>query len=491
MIVLYNPRSSASRKPILPMSLLALGAVLEGHEEYRIIDGNLEADPLRAIDRCVRESGAEMLGVTVMPGPQLEDAVPLCRALKSKHPRLRIVWGGYFPTQHVDACLTSGFVDFVVRGHGELVFKSLAADLRGHGQPAGQPGLAQRDPDSGQIPTSSLARLPHPDQLPPFPYHRLEMSRYVRRTFMGDRTIPHHSSYGCPFLCNFCAVVNMVEGAWLAQSAERTSETVRGLVQRFGANAVEFYDNNFFVHQERTAEFAERIRPLKIGWWGEARVDTLLKSSERTWRLLAESGLRMVYLGAESGSNATLQRMDKGGTASTEKTLEIAARMKEHSIVPEFSFVVGNPPDPERDVHDTLEFIRELKRINPASEIILYLYTPVPLKGALYEGATASGFRFPETLDEWTGDAWREFSQRRSRALPWMSEPVRRTLHDFERVLNAYYPTVTDRGLSSASRRVLRALSAWRYRLRLYRYPVELRVLQRLMQYQRPETSGF
>ena len=179
------------------------------------------------------------------------------------------------------------------------------------------------------------------------------------------------------------------------------------------------------------------------------------------------------------------------GQEAVVKTLEIAARMKEYAIVPEFSFVVGNPPDPEQDVHDTLEFIRQVKRVNAASEIILYLYTPVPLKGSLYEDATASGFRFPETLDEWTGDAWREFSQRRSGALPWMSEPVRRTLHDFERVLNAYYPTVTDRGLSAASKQVLRALSAWRYRLRLYRYPVELRVLQRLIQYQRPETSGF
>ena len=31
MIVLYNPPSSANKKPILPMSLLAVGAVLEGH----------------------------------------------------------------------------------------------------------------------------------------------------------------------------------------------------------------------------------------------------------------------------------------------------------------------------------------------------------------------------------------------------------------------------------------------------------------------------
>ena len=66
-----------------------------------------------------------MLGVTVMPGPQLTDAVPLCRELKSRHPNLTIIWGGYFPTQHYDVCLKSGYVDYVVRGHGEVVFQSL------------------------------------------------------------------------------------------------------------------------------------------------------------------------------------------------------------------------------------------------------------------------------------------------------------------------------------------------------------------------------
>ena len=33
------------------MSLLALGAVLEGEHDYAIVDGNLERDPLAALDR--------------------------------------------------------------------------------------------------------------------------------------------------------------------------------------------------------------------------------------------------------------------------------------------------------------------------------------------------------------------------------------------------------------------------------------------------------
>src|SRR4051812_39891379 len=99
MLVLYNPPSNAARKPVLPMSLLALGAVLEGSHNYRIVDGNLESDPLTSLDRAIRETNADVLAVTVMPGPQLGHAVPHTRALKQRFPNLTTVWGGYFPTQ--------------------------------------------------------------------------------------------------------------------------------------------------------------------------------------------------------------------------------------------------------------------------------------------------------------------------------------------------------------------------------------------------------
>lgn len=492
-IVLYNPVSNSSGKKILPMSLLAVGAVLEGKYDYAIVDGNAVPDALQALRAQVR-SGANVLAITVMPGPQLARAVPHSRALKQEFPGLTVVWGGYFPTQHADVILKDPAVDYVVRGHGETVFlqllDALAQEPLDRSRLAAIQGLAYREP-SGAVVRNELAPLPHPAHLPPWNYARLGIEQYIHPTFLGSRTLPHHSSYGCPFFCNFCAVVNMVNGRWLPQPAAQVASIVERYVREWGVNAVEFYDNNFFTHEARTAEFAERILKFNLGWWGEARIDTLLKYSERTWRLMRDSGLKMVFMGAESGSAETLKRMDKGGTMSPDKTLAMAAQMREYGIVPEFSFVLGNPPDPESDVHDTIEFIRRVKQVNPRSEIIMYNYTPVPLAGDLYDAAQAQGFHFPETLDEWTGDTWQKFSQRYSDVMPWLNPALRRRVRNFERVLNAYYPTSTDRRLGGTWRALLRAASAWRYAARVYDLPVELRVLQKLVRYQRPETSGF
>src|SRR5437867_2369151 len=117
MIVLYNPKSAIHHRR-LPLSIMALGAVLEGREEYALVDGNLEPDPVGAILALLRRPGGRHLfGVTVMPGPQLENATADSRAVRRALPEIPIVWGGYFPSDHPDVCLTSDCVDYVVRGN--------------------------------------------------------------------------------------------------------------------------------------------------------------------------------------------------------------------------------------------------------------------------------------------------------------------------------------------------------------------------------------
>jgi radical SAM superfamily enzyme YgiQ (UPF0313 family) len=260
------------------------------------------------------------------------------------------------------------------------------------------------------------------------------------------------------------------------------------LQEEYGADAVQFHDMDFFISEARTVAVAERLRSLEMTWWALGRVDELMRYRVATWQLLKTSGLKMVFCGAESASNETLRQMNKGGSSSAEQTLALAGRMKEFGIVPEFSFVVGNPPEPEADLQQTLDFIRRLKEINDAAEIILYVYSPVP---EVSTNSVVSSFAFPETLDDWISERWQSFSLRRNPRTPWAPSTIRHRVRNFETVLNAYYPTVTDMRLTKVRRRMLRMLAAWRYHMRVEWTPIELNALQRVFRYQRPETTGF
>ena len=59
----------------------------------------------------------------------------------------------------------------------------------------------------------------------------------------------------------------------------------------------------------------------------------------------------MIFMGAESGDDETLKRMNKGGKSGTAMTLALVERMKQYGIIPELSFVLGNPPNTPRELH--------------------------------------------------------------------------------------------------------------------------------------------
>ncbi len=490
-ILFYNPVSTSPHKQRLPLSLLSVATVVAQDYDIEFIDGNLiRPDPSDMIIERARATGAKLLAVTVMPGPQLRQAVPVCKKVKAALPDLHILWGGYFPTQHAEVILRSGFVDTVIQGQGEAPFRKLVDTLYRGGALADVPSLGYKE--NGGINITSRAPNVPMDNLPWLPYDKIDVSQYVGNSYLGTRVLNHNTSFGCPFACNFCAVVALSNRRWLPESAERVANVITYLQDNWHINGLEFHDMDFFVREERAAEFAERITGKGIRWWGLGRVDTLMSYHNDTWGKLQRSGLKMAFMGAESGDDETLKRMNKGGKSSTEMTLALVERMKHYGIVPELSFVLGNPPDPAADIEATITFIRKLKKVNPAIELVLYIYTPVPQEGSiLLDEATRLGFRFPETLEQWASPEWAKFSMRRDPSTPWFRDTTRRRVRNFESVINAYYPTVTDMRLQGQWRSLLRALSGWRYRFEMYNWPYELKALQRFIHYRRPETTGF
>jgi len=57
--------------------------------------------------------------------------------------------------------------------------------------------------------------------------------------------------------------------------------------------------------------------------------------------------------------------------------------------------------------------------------------------------------------------------------------------------LQAAYPTITDLNLKGMRRLLLCAAGMWRFKLQMYAYPIELRIINRLVPHRRPEITGF
>jgi hypothetical protein len=314
------------------------------------------------------------------------------------------------------------------------------------------------------------------------------VEKYLRPSFFGKRTAAHHASIGCPFKCSFCGVHAAYGTRELMESPQRTEAILRYLVSEHGADSVQFYDMNFFLREEHAREVAERLEPLNLRWWCEGRIDIINRYSDSTLEALRRAGCTMIFFGAESGSDWVLKEMQKQLT--TEQTMELAIRIREFDIIPEFSFVIGNPGDPERDTAETLQFIRKIKKVNPASEIIMYHYTPVPQREGMY-GAIDGKVAFPSTPEEWATKRWMDFTLRIDPNTPWLNRKTKQLIDNFEVVVSSRWPTVQDIRAPRWSRSLLKALSAWRYSAGVYAFPKELVWANHFIELRKPKRESL
>jgi anaerobic magnesium-protoporphyrin IX monomethyl ester cyclase len=497
-VILFNPRSSSS-KPRIPNSILQIAASIEGLFEYYIVDGNIEREPEKKIFEYLETKDVFCFGSTVMPGPQLKQAIPITKKIKESYPQITTVWGGYFPSNQPKSVLKSGYVDFIVNGPGDECFPQLLQKIS-----VGAKDFSDISnlifEKNGDLHFTKKDGIYDQDSLPPFPYEKLNIfypiKKYLGKTYLGSKTIAYHSSFGCPFTCSFCAVVPIYNARWKGKSAINIYNDIKFLKTQYGGNAIEFVDNNFFVSEKRTVEFSELIKKEEIIWWGEGRIDTIDKYKDESLKIMREAGCKMIFLGAETGNDEILKQMDKGGTQTGAQIKKFAERMAKFDIIPEMSFVLGIPVGDEKQVNkqidEDIKFIKEIKSINPNTEIIIYVYSPVPTEGSdLYEQVKASGFTFPDKLEDWINDTWENFDLRKNPLTPWLKPYMIDKIKNFETVLNGYYPTVSDIRLDKWKRKSIKLISAPRYKFSAYQMPYEIKVLQKVWKYRQPEIEGF
>ncbi len=496
-VLLVNPRITSRARARFPLSLLNVAAALQerGHCA-EIVDGNVEPDAVDAALRRLRERRFDALGVSVMGGPQVATALEMSRAVRAVAPRLPIVWGGYFPSLYPDAALADDSVDYLARDQGEAALLGLLdalPDASGSAL-AGIAGLSFRG-GTGTIsnPSAKVVAPAHSA----LPYELLgEPRAYLVKTFMGRRTAVHQAALGCRFRCTFCGVAAMFRGATLLPTAQRLERELTYLRDGLGADSLQFFDHNFFDREADMVPLLEVLARLEMPWWCYARADALVNLSAESWKLVRRSRLKMAYIGAETPNDRMLKSIRKG--TSSDQTLEVAEVCRRNGVIPELSFMVAPPEDPEGETERTFDFIRTVKRVNPDAEIIVYVYTPLPptsvpdahrLKLAALLDADGRPVQFPRSAEEWTRPEWVDYACHAD--APWISERLRRRIRDFVTVLRCRFPTVQDTRAPRWARLALRGLASWRYSLRRYDRPWELNASQRMIGLLDPRSSSI
>lgn len=484
-ILLINPTITSRRSARFPLAVMSLAGSLEDKYSTAIVDGNIDRDFIGTTLRTMTETNVDAVGITVMGGPQLPTAIAVSKAVRARFPAVPIIWGGYYPTICSEPSITAPYVDYVVRGQGEeTLAELLEAIFEERNELDAIAGLTWGR--AGEVVHNAARPFSAARLATMLPFDRLDKpSQYLSRTFLGQRTAGYQAAFGCRFRCTFCGVARMFKGKTALPSDVRLEQDLQFLTRQLGVDAIQFYDHNFFDREVDMVPLLEILAKYRLPWWCFARSDALVNLSERSWALVRKSGLRMAYIGAESPSDWLLHDVRKG--TRRDQTLEVVERCRSEGIIPELSFMLAPPEDPEGETEKTFEFIRLIKRMHPATEIMLYIYTPLP-PSPLHD-CDGRPLEFPTTADEWARPEWVDYWCHKD--APWLSHRLRQRILDFTTVLGCRFPTVTDIRSPSWAKSTLRALASWRYRFQKYHRPWELDLSKKLVRPRDPRASSL
>ena len=470
-VLLFFP-SYRSIEAAPPLALLALAPIAEQRGlAVDVIDSTVEP---RYYQRIIEQlPDAVCVGISIVTGPMIYEAIEVARAAKAARPDVPVVLGGWHPSTLAGQSLRAPYIDVVVRGQGEHTFGEILDRLLAGSTLEGVQGCSYRTPE-GRIVHNPARHTVNISSLPPKAYHLVNLEPYAE--LCKRRWIYYTSSHGCPYDCSFCSNASIYGRAWNALPADRVVSEVTDLARRFRLDLVDIVDDNFLVDRERGVEIAAGFvrSGVRFDWCIQTTANFLLRSSDEDLQLMRRSGLSRVFIGAESGSDDVLRSVNKVRFQGTRVLHHVAEKCHREGITCTFSLIFALPGETENDRRQTLAMIREIKTSCPSTEFHSNIYTPYP--GAPnFRHAVEMGLREPESLEEWA-----EFYPKFQR-LPWIDGKTHQQIQRIREYIRIAYGAAPVRRRSSFREAAYRALAPLaRARLHRARYsmPVELWALQ-------------
>ncbi len=492
-IVLFNP-SARDFVPFyrLPLALIATSSVVDA-EGYnvKIISQDVDPDYREHVLEEVKD--AILFGVTSHTGTQITNGVAMSKLVKEQFSHIPIVWGGVHPSIMPGQTCEHPAVDIVVKGgQGEVTLSELVHRLQAQQPLDDLPGIVfKRD---GQIVHNPDRRFVNLNDLPPWPFHLVDVNKHMEVTRKGNRITNYITSIGCPSRCAFCSEPLTSQRLWKAKSPERTLDEMQWLVDRYGINVFAIDDNNFFTDLRRVRKICQGILDRKLAIrWGRVpgRVDRLIHMSDEDWKLLRESGCYQILVGVESGDQEMLDLIYKDAT--TEQYLAVQESAHKHGIRLACSFITGMPIPAdykgrltyEKEFKVSVDLVRRVsKHTHGFHSFNYYVYSPYP-GTVLYHHSLKQGLPEPKTLED-----WKEFHHRSDLAPPWVTQNQKNFVKYF-----VLWLELLNRGKLSKTKNplllVLYKIVAWitqiRWNTYFFRAPWEVWLLRQigLMKYRR------
>jgi anaerobic magnesium-protoporphyrin IX monomethyl ester cyclase len=387
------------------MHVALVGPDLEENLSIRYLSGALKAaghastivpfDKAEDLERtrsAVRDSGANLVALSMCYQIRAPEFLKLADALKVDAPRRPIVAGGHYASCVARELLEHHrALDVVAIHEGERTLVELASipdptpealrTIRGIVFRTAE-GIVST-PARGIV--ADLDALPWPDRSGP------------ARLVVGVPSAYMMGSRGCVATCDYCAITTLHRLApgkrFRQRDPEKIAEEMGWLYHERGVRQFVFHDDNFLV--PRVSMNLRRVEALDraLRRRGVRRIGLVLKCRPadvhpQVFRHLREMGLLRVFLGIESGTAEGLASIGRRQTvAEADRALEVCEKL---DISSQYTVIIFHPEATPRTMLADLEFVRRHMG-HPLSFCRAEVYAGTPLERRMLEASRARG----------------------------------------------------------------------------------------------------
>lgn len=388
------------------LGLLYMASMLEqvGHE-VQVVPSHVLEMTFKEIFRKIETEKPDIVGVTTTTENRFL-SFKLAKVAKRANPDAFVVLGGpHCKTTAEDTLTHIPEIDGVVSGEGEETMVDLARAVEAKAGLDKVLGLSYRDKDGEIIHNGKrmlfkdLNNLPLPARhLIPHDAYNFTMDIPGRGKLKAANLM---TSRGCPFTCTFCATPSNWGTKVRALTPENVVNEIEHCMDKYGAEAIWFYDDTYNFNRKRTAEICDLMieRKLNVSWFCEVRVDILTKELAAK---MAEAGLYYAGFGIESG-NERVCRDIITKKATLKQAYDAISWFNEFGVIPNPFFIFSHPTETWNEAQETVEVFEDVKDRCDVSAAILHIYPGTPLEHrSLNEGKLPQDFSWTKKHDKRT-----------------------------------------------------------------------------------------
>ncbi len=273
-------------------------------------------------------------------------------------PGVPVVTGGYHAALYPEHHLREGGADFVVPGEGERTAVALLDCLGTGGDLAGVPDIIYID--GGAVIRNARGAWSDIEALP-FPARDALRDRDFK--VYRRRAAAMITSRGCPNRCGFCTVHAVWGGAYRERSVDSIMKEVRECAELFGADMINFEDDNLFSSRERAAVLLQELTAYQESTG--RRLDcaamngvSLEHVDEDLLTLMKRAGFSELNISLMSRSGE-LQKQ-QGRPFDSDRFARIARAARKLAMNVRAYFILGLPGQTKEEVRDTIAFLKDL-----------------------------------------------------------------------------------------------------------------------------------